>query len=58
MGSTALVTRAQINEALGRSADAIADYRRVLATQPGLSAAVEGLRRLGVSPSSALAQPR
>jgi hypothetical protein len=52
-----LLTRGQVLEALGRTAEAIADYRRVLTTRP-LQAAIDGLRRLGVSPSSGLASPR
>ena len=53
-----MVTRGLAYESLGRTADAIADYRRVLALKPSMQAAIDGLRRLGVSPSSAVASPR
>src|SRR5690606_27556670 len=53
-----MLTRARIFEAVGRNADALADYRRVLDIKPSTPAAIDGLRRLGVSPSSALALPR
>ena len=47
-----------IYEALGRTQDAIADYRRVLAADPSMKGAIDGLRRLGVSPSDRAASPR
>jgi tetratricopeptide (TPR) repeat protein len=51
-----LDTRARVYEALGRTQEAIADYRRVLSANPSMKSAVDSLRRLGVS-SSALSAP-
>jgi tetratricopeptide (TPR) repeat protein len=47
-----LHTRAQVYEVLGRAKDAIADYQRVLSDDPSMQSAVNGLKRLGVSPSA------
>jgi tetratricopeptide (TPR) repeat protein len=44
-----LDTRARVYEALGRPQDAIADYRRVLTSNPSAKSAIDGLSRLGVS---------
>jgi tetratricopeptide (TPR) repeat protein len=43
-------TRAHVYEALGRIREATADYRRMLSGNPSLKSAIDGLRRLGVSP--------
>ena len=53
-----LAARGRVYEALGRTADAIADYRRMLATDPSMKSAKDGLRRLRALPSSAVALPR
>jgi tetratricopeptide (TPR) repeat protein len=45
-----LGTRGLIYEALGRSEDAIADFRRALAIDPNMREGREALQRLGVSP--------
>lgn len=46
----ALNVRGHILEALERREEAIADFRRALASDPGLKASAEGLRRLGAAP--------
>jgi tetratricopeptide (TPR) repeat protein len=45
-----LETRAQVYEALGRNKEAIADYRRIVSSNPSMQSAIDGLRRLGASP--------
>jgi tetratricopeptide (TPR) repeat protein len=47
-----LSTRARVYEALGRVQNAIADYQRVLSHDPSVKPAIDGLKRLGVSPSA------
>jgi tetratricopeptide (TPR) repeat protein len=47
-----LDTRAHVHEALGHAQEAIADYRRVLSSNPLVKSAIEGLERLGASPTS------
>jgi tetratricopeptide (TPR) repeat protein len=46
------VTRAYSYEALGRTQEAIADYRRILSSNPSMTLAIDGLGRLGVSLSA------
>ena len=46
----ALDTRGHILEALGRREEAIADFRRALASEPRLQGSRDGLRRLGAAP--------
>ena len=45
-----LETRAEIHERLGLRDNAIADYRAVLALDARKQLAMDGLRRLGVTP--------
>ena len=45
-----LGTRGQIFEVLGRTEEAIADFRRALAVDPNMRDSKEGLKRLGASP--------
>jgi tetratricopeptide (TPR) repeat protein len=49
-GEEFLDTRAHVYEALGRAQEAIADYRRMLSSNPSMKSAIDGLRRLDVSP--------
>jgi tetratricopeptide (TPR) repeat protein len=47
-----LDTRAHVYEALGRTHEAVADYRRVLAGNASMASAIDGLKRLSASPSA------
>lgn len=44
--------RAHAYEALGHIREAVADYRRLLSGNPSMKSALDGLRRLGASPSA------
>ena len=48
--SSALDTRGHIFEALGRREEAIADFRRALAIDPGMQESKDALKRLGAAP--------
>ena len=43
-------TRGHILEALGRKEEAISDFRKALALDPGETGSSEGLQRLGAAP--------
>lgn len=53
-----LDTRAHVYEALGRTQEAIADYRRLLSGNASMTSAIDGLKRLNVSPSALNAPPK
>jgi tetratricopeptide (TPR) repeat protein len=53
----ALSKRGLANEALGRRSAAIADFQEALRRQPDLDESKEGLKRLGVSPTSLPERP-
>jgi tetratricopeptide (TPR) repeat protein len=50
--SPAFLNRALANEMIGDRAASIADFRSALTLEPTLYAAVEGLKRLGASPTA------